>query len=309
MMNSSAKVLITHVTIEEDKKELFADWQARLNEILTKAKGFISLEIFPPNDSFSNKYQIILNFDSSEDLLAWEKTDTWCSFKKELQSFQAHQTPAEFYEEKKASPKATEIFLAQVLPGKEEEYQKWIAKIHGIEARFPGFLGIFVQLPVSGRSPNWITFIQFDSEASLGKWLNSNERRDVLKEASRLTKSLESHRVVSSYAGWFTSLVREGISPPVWKQTMLVLLFLFPIVIFELKWLSPATANLNLSLATFIGNVISVTLLAWPFMPLGIWLLRWWLVPKEGNVWNEIFGTALIVILYLIEIALFWKIF
>jgi antibiotic biosynthesis monooxygenase (ABM) superfamily enzyme len=202
----------------------------------------------------------------------------------------------------------TEVFVTQVSPDKEDAYREWIAKIHQVESKFPGFRGMYVQAPNKNQGRNWITFLQFDTQKNLDRWLSSSERQQVLSEAQPLITVLESHRVITPYAGWFASLTEKGEIPSVWKQTMLVLLVLFPIVMLELKYLSLLTSNLNSSLATFIGNAISVTLIAWPMMPMTIDLLGWWLSPKnEKNSKITILGTCLLVLLYIIEIAVFWN--
>jgi len=88
---------------------------------------------------------------------------------------------------------------------------------------------------------------------------------------------------------------------------MIVLLVLFPIVMLELKYLSPHTALFNRSVGIFISNALSVTLSAWPMMPLAIWLLGLWLTGEKKNVFKSILGTLLAMGLYLLEIALFWN--
>lgn len=114
--------------------------------------------------------------------------------------------------------------------------------------------------------------------------------------------------MISPYAGWFASIAKTGELPSIWKQTMIVLLVLFPIVMLELKYLSPWTASLNAALGTFIGNAVSVTLIAWPVMPIAIWLLGWWLMPRaKGRQLITIVGTLLVVLFYLIELIIFWK--
>src|SRR5262249_32985415 len=146
------------------------------------------------------------------------------------------------------------------------------------------FRGVYVKSPTPGQGENWITLLRFDSQEHLDRWLTSKERKEVLKEARPLITSLESHRVISPFAGWFASTATDGRIPPVWKQTCLVLLVLFPIVMLELKFLLPLTKNLNLSVGTFIGNAISVTLVSWPMMPIAIYFLRWWLSPSDESV-------------------------
>jgi hypothetical protein len=88
---------------------------------------------------------------------------------------------------------------------------------------------------------------------------------------------------------------------------MLVVLVLFPIVMMELRFLSPLLSGLHLAVSTFIGIVISVVLIAWPFMPLAISALNWWVLPaQESPRWINLTGIALLVALYAIEIAAFW---
>ncbi len=186
----------------------------------------------------------------------------------------------------------------------EKDYRAWIAKIHHVEAKFPGFRGVYVQSP-KGRGKHWITLLQFDSMQNLEGWLQSPERKQVLQESAPLISSLEAHRVFSPYAGWFASIAKVGELPPVWKQTMLVLLVLFPIVVFELKYLSPLLSGLNSSVSTFISNALSVTLISFPMMPIAILFLGWWL--STNSLKTTIRGTLLLGLLYLAEIALFWN--
>jgi uncharacterized protein len=88
---------------------------------------------------------------------------------------------------------------------------------------------------------------------------------------------------------------------------MLVVLVLFPIVMMELRFLSPLLSGLHLAVSTFIGIVISVVLIAWPFMPLAISALHWWVLPaQESPRWIHLTGIALLVALYAIEIAACW---
>lgn len=199
----------------------------------------------------------------------------------------------------------TEIFITRVKASQEEAYRKWTEKIHSVESRFPGFQKMHIQTPEKGSDGNWITLLHFDTTENLMNWLTSKERKEILLEGEEMIQSIESHRVLSPFAGWFGGLQEI---PAVWKQTMLVLLGLFPIVMLELKFLYPLMVNLNPSLSTFIGNTISVTLVSWPMMPIAIYFLGWWLDPSYKNrLRDTILGTFIILILYALEILLLWK--
>lgn len=96
--------------------------------------------------------------------------------------------------------------------------------------------------------------------------------------------------------------------PPIWKQALVVLLLLFPIVMLQLKYLLPPLLTLfDFSLATFICNAISVGLIFWPLMPFAFFALDWWLLPQQNALGNTLLGTGLIALLYLVEITLFWN--
>ena len=122
-----------------------------------------------------------------------------------------------------------------------------------------------------------------------------------LKESEVLIASLETHRVISLYSGWFSSMAKNEEVPPVWKQTMIVLLVLFSIVMLEIGWLQPWLKEEPLSVGTFIGNAISVSLIAWPLMPLAIFFLGWWLIANDRT--RTLLGTVLVVFLYIVKIV------
>jgi uncharacterized protein len=295
--------------IRPQVSDAFVDWQAKFHAEIAAYPGFVSLEIISPVGSLQNEWVIVQRFLDAERAASWRESTKYQNLLKELQTY----TVANGIQQAKPDLStlqsgATEVFVTQVSPDKEVEYRKWIAKIHQVEAKFPGFRGVYVQSPHKGQSQNWITILQFNSLENLDLWLSSSERQEVLKESIPLIASLESHRVVSPYLGWFAPIVKgEGIVP-VWKQTMIVLLVLFPLVMLQFKFLRPWTLGLNISLATFIANAVSVILISWPMMPIALYGLGWWLSPQgETRTKATIIGTVVVLALYAIEVAVFWS--
>lgn len=198
----------------------------------------------------------------------------------------------------------TEILITEVLESQKESFLQWNAKVCHMEAAFPGFRGAYLQPPAEGKGKLWITFLKFDTEAHLNQWLRSSERRELLEEFFPMVSFFESHQLISPYARWFSSVVQTEVEPAVWKQTMIVLLVLFPVVMLENKYLSPLTAGLSPSLAIFIGNAISVSLISFPLMPLAIRLLYWWLIPPRHRYrLFSMIGTFIVLTLYMLEIV------
>ena len=291
--------------VRPESKSSFVDWQAKFNATIATFPGFVSLEFLSPSEE-QKGWLVVQRFSDAEAAAAWYNSIPYRELEAELKTLLVSDGFKEYaHDEFNVKGNVTELFVTEVNPERESDFRNWTAKIHQVEAKFPGFRGVYVQSPAQSTGRHWITLLQFDTMKNLDQWIGSNERKDLLKESSSLISSLESHRVISPYAGWFASIAKVGEMPPVWKQTMIVLLVLFPIVMFELKYLSPLTAGYDISLATFIGNALSVALISFPMMPIAIWCLGWWLSSKSQRI--TIIGTFVMILLYLIEIAIFWK--
>lgn len=312
MTPATENVLTNKLSVKPEFINNFADWQAQLNAAIAAQPGFVSLEILSPILPEQPEWLIIQRFYTSEYVADWHHSEVRKKLMKELEKYADGSREDSIQEvlsdANKMQGGVTEVFITQVRHENEKAYRAWTAKIHQAEAKFPGFRGVYIQSPSQSGGLNWITMLQFDNPENLDRWLDSPERQKVLEEGKGLISSLDTHRMVSPYAGWFASIAKKGMLPPVWKQTMIVLLVLFPIVMFELKYLTPWTSEMNRSLGTFIGNAISVALISWPMMPIAILFLGWWLAPKpEKYLQATIAGTFVMLLLYLIEIVVFWK--
>lgn len=303
--------LVSKIYLREECKEAFANWQAKLQPSLASQQGFISLEVIAPSVGIGRtEWVIIQRFHSAAERSEWRMNPQRQELMEELRPLVREDRSPAIEEIETAAEKqggVIEVFVTQVDRSNNEAYRSWLGEIQRRESAFPGFQGMYVQAPTEVKSRTWITLLQFDSVENLDRWLTSPQRREVLQAAEPLVLALESHRVISSFAGWFAKVAPQGAMPPVWKQTMMVLLVLFPIVMLEMKFLVPWLKELNPSLSTFIGNAISVSLVSWPLMPLAINALRWWLQPPRSRAPAlNIAGIAAVCSLYLIEIAFFW---
>lgn len=301
--NDNGSILTTTVRIKPEFKDSFVKWQAKFHGAIAAFPGFTSIEISTTEKDPTTWY-IVQRFQDGTSANNWQKSESRKILLEEIRN------SSEILQDLEGTPNGflngiTEVFVTQVSKENEKSYREWIAKIHQTEAAFPGFQRVYVQAPKNGKGSNWITFLQFDKQENLDRWLASKEREDVLNDGKHLISSLESHRVISPFAGWFPIAGQER--PAVWKQTMLILLVLFPIVMLEMKFLPYLVGGLNKSLGTFIGNAISVVLISWPMMPIALHNLGWWVIPKKRKVLYGILGTLLVLLLYLIEIIVFWN--
>ncbi|MCE5294675.1 MAG: hypothetical protein LLF94_08695 [Chlamydiales bacterium] len=196
-----------------------------------------------------------------------------------------------------------QILRIRIKDGANGAFTAWQEKLRGEITTSTGFVSLEIFSPQESKKPEWIIIQHFDNSSNLEAWLHSSKRKNLIKDAESLVSSYESHRVTSPYDNWFSQGPKENWLL-IWKQTMLILLVLFPIVMLEIRFLMPLLGNLNTSLATFIGNIISVSLITWPCMPFCLSFLNWWLEPSSTK--NHILGTLLVLALYAAEIAIFW---
>jgi uncharacterized protein len=199
----------------------------------------------------------------------------------------------------------TEIITVSVKPGMEEAYRDWVDRIRQVEARFPGYQGLQLQPPIPGLQEDWVSLLRFDTSEHLNAWLQSDARRDALREVEPFIDKRE-QQVAASFSGWFTFGDASGRVPSNWKQSMIVLLTLYPIVMLELLFLNPLTQPLGMAEATFIGNALSVAVTGFLLIPLALRAFGWWLLPgPDHSPRVEAAGIALVIGGYALSIAIF----
>jgi antibiotic biosynthesis monooxygenase (ABM) superfamily enzyme len=199
----------------------------------------------------------------------------------------------------------TMVMVTEIKPGKEAAYRAWADRIQQLQATFPGFVGSFVQ-PPQQKETGWTAVLRFDSAAHLEGWLKSDVRAAMVKESEDLVQGFHAQRVDTSFPGWVPTDPATGKSPNMWKTAALVLLTLFPVVMLELRFLSPHLKTLNPAIGTFIGNALSVALTTWPLMPLAIYGFHAWLFPENRPRWLVQTLPIVLVLCYAIEIAVLW---
>lgn len=296
-------LLKLEVQIAPDKREAFIGWQTRLNGTIVTEPDFVSIEFLEIKE---NQWSIIERFSQEEGLKKWHSSPQSQGFLRELKRISATDSFSETIEKESSIRNGiTEMFVSQIKEGQEKAFLAWATKIHHNEALFPGFKGVYLQRP-SQRNGSWVTLLQFETMQHLDNWLQSDVRQKLLAESSPFVSTIESHRIISPYAGWFASIAKTGEIPSAWKQSMLVLLMLFPIVMLEIMFLNPLLESFNPSVKTFIGNAISVFLLTFPFIPIALFFFSGWLLEKNRK--KIVLGTLVILFLYLIEVIIFAKI-
>ena len=301
--------LILSARVLPDKADAFTQWHARWQSEVLAAPGATSFEYWPPTPD-QEEAVALMRFESVDALRAWRTSPRNRALVDEGSSLVvggvvmqlAGQAAIEYY----VQHSATEVIITQIKAGNEDAYRAFADRIQKVQETFPGYLGSFVQPPHQKES-GWTTVIRFDSAANLDAWLDSDARAALLKESEALIDGFHAQRVDTSFPGWAPLDPKTGKPPNMWKTASLVLLTLFPVVMFELKFLSPIVHRLNPSMGTFIGNAISVGLTTWPLMPLAIRAFHPWLFPESQPRWRVFTSPFVIILCYAVEIAILWR--
>lgn len=301
-------VLLTRLPIREDHRDEIVAWQAEAVTLASGFPGFVNAEAKPPTSSGKMEWITIQRFTGAGELQAWQISMEWLGL---LEKAQQHlpegiEPITEVrVDNAESSEGVTEVIITKVKPGCEDAYRAWETRAQQAQARFPGYLGSYVQ-PPSSASQGWTTLMRFATPAQLENWLNSSERAALLKESAGLIDYAHVQHVPGSFPGWFPTDPRTGNGPPNWKAAMLVLLGLYPIVMLEVRFLSPLLASLNSAFATFVGNSLSVALTTWGTMPIFVAMFGWWLFPKNPGRSTDLRGALVILAGFAAEVAVLW---
>lgn len=312
-MNRNAALIATAV-VRPGREEAFSAWQAKHDSVIAAFPGYISSDMVPPaGGSAGSPWTIILNFETEQELKNWQESSERGKILGELVPLLEGGNFGETVKigESGESPNAevTEVIFSKVKSGKAEQYREWAGRIQAAQAKYPGYRGMYLQPPPHGADGgHWTSILRFDSAAHLEAWMNAPERRALIAETKEFIESEELMRLATAFPGWVPIDPMTGKGPPNWKAAMLVLLGLFPIVMFELKYLSPILAKLNLpaSPATFIGNAISVALTSFYTMPWFVNWFGWWLFPKGNYAAVTTKGVVILSGLFVMEIIALW---
>jgi hypothetical protein len=310
---SSPAVVIATAKVRPGSEDAFAAWKGRHDAVLAKFPGFISSDIMPP-DGHSDMWTIVLNFKSDAEAHTWQQSKERATLVGELLPLVTGGDLGEVMKKEaqdstQPGTNVTQVILSQVRPGMEDAYREWAARIQRAQSKYPGYRGMYLQ-PPANNGGHWTTLLRFDTAEHLESWLAAPERAKLLQESKAFIEKEELMRLATSFPGWVPINPLTGKGPPNWKTALLVLLGLYPIVVLELRFLNPLLRGLNSSLATFIGNTLSVAGTSFVTMPLFVRGFSWWLfVDNKSPKWTTPAGVVLLVALFAIEVAFFWRFF
>lgn len=175
----------------------------------------------------------------------------------------------------------TLVVTELVRPPQVQAYEGWARELHATLARQPGFVGVHVLRGHSGGTPEYVTLLRFASAEALAAWRTSPEYAAALARLPDFTAGEVDYRESVGLEAWFDRPSRPAPAPPFWKNVVLGVVGVYPLILVFSLLFTPYTREWPWYLAVLSTVIPATIFLNWPVLPL---LSRWcrgWLYP--GN--------------------------
>jgi hypothetical protein len=306
--------VVTQTRVRDGMVAEFARWQSTIGAAAAEFPGFIEQSIVPPSPPVQVDWVIVQRFASAEAASAWLRSDWRTRLLDDVQPMLVGPDDVHVVRDNTGGARpapVSAVISTRVKPGQEAAYRAWEQRIAAAQAKFAGFRGYRFEPPIPGVQDDWLAILRFDTDRDLQEWLDSPERRKLLEESAPLVEEFHARVVRTGFEQWFPIGAHRTAAPAVWKQNMIVLLLLYPVVFLFGLWVQTplliGRIGLPFWLALFVGNVVSVVLLNW-LVPLTSRGFGWWLSPPRdpgGRI--SITGGLLIIALYAASLLVFSK--
>ncbi len=137
--------------------------------------------------------------------------------------------------------------------------------------------------------------VRFDNREHLDAWLRAPVRKNFMNEVEQYVDHYTLRRIGSGFEGWFDT--SENATPPArWRQALVILSALFPIIMIMRRLLAPIFLHLPLPAAYLILLALDVAVLTYFVMPHYSRFMNFWLKPgADSPWWHQLAGWAVIL--------------
>lgn len=165
-------------------------------------------------------------------------------------------------------------------PGREAEFEAWMAGVCTVACRFEGHRGFTVIRPSDPASREYVLIFRFDSMAHLRRWNESAERADWIARARALTVGDPRVELTTGLEHWFTLPASGAPPPPRHKMALLTFVAIFPLFLACSVLLLPYLAGLPWPLPSAVMSATLIVLMTYVVMPQITRVFHGWLVPR-----------------------------
>ncbi|MEB3336766.1 MAG: antibiotic biosynthesis monooxygenase [Leptolyngbyaceae bacterium] len=175
-------------------------------------------------------------------------------------------------------PSVTVVVSRRVKPGREAEFEEFLASVSAACMKFEGALGINIFRPASADDPEYRIIFKFDRISNLRHWEQSEERQRWFAQAEALTQSPPQIQVLTGLETWFTLPGQATISPPPrYKMALVTWMAVFPLISLISLGLGSVLNSLPTVLRSLVVTGIAIPVMTYLLMPQMTRLFAGWL--------------------------------
>lgn len=175
---------------------------------------------------------------------------------------------------------ASVVITHHILDGKQQEYEQWLNEIVPLTKHSEGFIDHQIVRPIPNLTFVYTVIIRFDTTENLKKWIESDDRKMLIKKAKSLFRKNDNYKIKSGLDFLFESETETKI-PVRWKQYLATWSAIYPLSLFIPLIVSPILRLLKIPMNHYFdGLIISggiVFLMVYIVMPNYTKLIRKWL--------------------------------
>lgn len=176
---------------------------------------------------------------------------------------------------------ASVVISHHILDGKQEEYEEWLKKIGPLSQMAKGHIDWQIIRPISNLTYNYTVIIRFDSIENLKRWMESQQRKDLINEVSPLFTKDDKYYIKSGLDFLFTPDSGSTNPPLRWKQFLVTWSAIYPLSIIIPILLLPILRLIGLPQNRFLDalfvSCVIVFIMVYFLMPNYTRLIKSWL--------------------------------
>lgn len=171
----------------------------------------------------------------------------------------------------------TVVVTRRVKPGREQDYEAWLAQLLKDMAAMPGYLGTSVHRPPPTGPRDYTSVFRFDSVENLRAFEASDLRRNALHTVSALVEEDAMWRELSGLEFWFSPPAGTVVPQPSRvRMAIVMVVVVYGLVLSIGQLVALVLSGAPSAVRLLVTIVIEVALMTWVIMPrLTRILARW----------------------------------
>lgn len=175
----------------------------------------------------------------------------------------------------------TVVVTRRVKPGREADYEAWLAHLLRDASTLPGYLGTTVHRPSPSGPRKYTSVFRFDSVDHLRAFEDSEVRRRALASVGALVEEDAAWQQLTGLEFWFSAPAGTLVPQPSrLRMALLMIVVVYGLVLSIGRLVALVLGDAPAPLRLLVTIIIEVALMTWVIMPRLTRLLSRWIYPS-----------------------------